>query len=149
DESTVYWPLAEWMDAVGADEVERRVGHEDAQRLSFAAGADAPPATAAEIETAACRLATALARETKVLFVAEDVHWAEDALIEMLRALAPVPDVSVVASTRPHALDSRSDLGSDADGLRLRLDPLDHDAAAQLVRRATPDLDDDQRERLV
>ena len=128
--------------------------------LAALAGPTAPAALDVEsdrylLQRAAAGLLVRLARRRTVLAIADDVHWADDETLHLLRTLArtaPETRLLVVASyrdvpadTRPAVVDALADLWR-ADGVtRLRLGRLTNDEVATLVREstsaeATPDL---------
>ena len=148
-EGITYWPLAEWLDALGEDTVEAAAGPDNADRLRFAVERSDRPATTAEIDEAARLLVGALVPKQPLLLVAEDVHWAEPSMLDLLSSLARVPGVGVIATARPEALDVQPHLAGEPGDLRLPLSPLGRDAAAELLRAVAPDTTETERGRLL
>src|SRR5581483_8247794 len=148
-EGSTYEPLAAWLQALGRDTVERAAGPGAARALLFAAGHDERPATSSEIARAAAALAAGLSRDTNLLVIVEDVHWAESAMVDVIDAIASVSAVAVVVSARPEALDTRPALAAGTTDLRLRLEPLDPESSAALVHAFVPELPERDRKRLV
>src|SRR5207248_2497556 len=90
---------------VGREEELAALGRELAEALGVEPGGGAT----GEIAWAARRLFEALARERPLVVAIEDLHWAEQALfdlVEQLPALARGP-ILVVCIARPEALDAR------------------------------------------
>src|SRR6185503_16618074 len=90
-EEITYRLLADWFDAVGDENV---------LRLTDA------------IHEAARALLTALGADGEVMLVAEDLHWAEPTMLELLRTLSHVPGVAILATARPEVLDMAPDLAA-------------------------------------
>ena len=147
-EGITYWPLAEWLDALGEHTAERIVGPDDAERLRFAVERSNQPATAEEIGEAARRLVVGLAGSGGLLVVAEDVHWAEPSMLDLLDSLAGA-DVAVITTARPEILEARPSLAATSADLRLSLRPLEPVEAAELLRMVSPDSSEIERERML
>jgi tetratricopeptide (TPR) repeat protein len=97
-----------------------------------------PLAARDRLHEAWIELLTELAAERPVVLLVEDVHWAEDPLLDLLERLAR--DVAgpllIVATARPDFVDRRSGWGTvRIDATTLWLDPLSSDDAAELVER--------------
>ena len=148
-EGIAYAPVADWLEALGDDALERALGVDGAAPLRFAVNLSDEPATAAEISDAARSLVGALARDKHLLLVVDDVHSAEPAMLDLLDSLADTPGVAVLVAGRSEILDARPDLGKAPRGLRVQVGPLGADAAAQLLALTAPDLDDTDRRRLL
>ena len=90
-----------------------------------------------ELFSAWLRFFAAMAERHLLILVVEDIHWADDALLDFLEHLAEwavdVP-ILLVAAARPELLSNRSDWGG---GIRnaatLTLSPLANNDAAQLL----------------
>jgi serine/threonine-protein kinase len=146
-EGTVYGPLAEWLDGAGEDALAH-VDPSHVDRLRFAVGEGDEPATAVEIDAAARSFARALATEHGVLLVAEDVHGAEPAMLDLLASLSQVEGVAVVVTARPEIAEGS--LASLRDiALRVRLQPLPRAAASELLSSLSPDLPSTDGEQLL
>ena len=79
-------------------------------------------------------------RPTPTLFVVEDAHWLDEASSSLLRRLeghAAGRPWLIVTTRRPDGSDSRDPAKPESSALVLA--PIDHEAAAQLVRAATED----------
>jgi serine/threonine-protein kinase len=147
DEGLVYGPLADWLDGAGED----ALAHVDAShvdRLRFAVGEGHEPATGEEIAAAARSFARGLAADGGVLLVAEDVHGAGSAMLDLIAALSQVAGVAVVVTARPEIAEgSLASLREIA--LSLRLQPLHRAAASELLTSVSPDLGSTDGDRLL
>ncbi len=81
----------------------------------------------------------AVAREQPTILLFEDVHWADDNMLDLIGALATgvrgLP-ILFVTLARPEFLDQRDDWGSAATGYTaLTLGPLDEEEARELTER--------------
>ena len=147
-----YLPLGEIVrehvglrDGASASEVLARL--EGREILGLAMGLDvAPelhPADARErLHTAAVAFVEETASSQPTVLFAEDIHWAEPDLLDLLERL--VSDVRapvmLVATTRPDLLDHRATWGSGRrNSTVLWLDPLPVSAAVQMLPAALPD----------
>ena len=151
-EGVTYWPLAEMVKCAAgiADDdpldvaIEKlRAFCEDeavADLLGLASGvleAVQSEASAQEIAWAAREWAERLAQEQPLVLVFEDIHWAEEPLLELIEHLATwvrEAPLLIVCLARPELLDLRPAWG----GGRLRataieLEPLARDESEQLV----------------
>lgn len=108
-----------------------------ADRLSPLLGLSAPPGTREETFTAWRRFLEAAASDTPFVCVIEDVHWADEALLDFIEHLAEwssgVP-LLVVCTARPELYEKHPTWGA---GLRktvqISLDPLSDRESAKLV----------------
>jgi class 3 adenylate cyclase/predicted ATPase len=84
------------------------------------------------------RFLEALAREQPTLVVLEDLHWADDSLVELLEALsvrlAGVP-LLLLAIARPEFLDARPDWARLPTNVTVQVQALTDSCAHDLVRR--------------
>lgn len=128
--------LAAFVASLLPDESERRTVESHARRLvgleEGAPGGDALPAFAAWR-----RLFEAAAEREPLLLVVEDVHWADDALLDFLEHLvewvAGVP-LLLVCTARPELLRRRPGWGGGAaNALTLSLSPLSEEETGRLV----------------
>ncbi len=151
-EGVTYWPLASMIKASAGitdddpanDAFEKlRLSCESeavadllAAALGVLGAADGEH-TSAELTWAALRWAEQLGDLQPLVLVFEDVHWAEEPLLDLIehlaRALRNVP-VLIVAVARPDLLDTRPTWGG---GIRrasaIELAPLDDDESEELV----------------
>jgi class 3 adenylate cyclase/tetratricopeptide (TPR) repeat protein len=134
--------LAEGVEELLADTV---VDTEERSRIAahvrrlVQADANAPPSTGEPLESFAAwrRLIEAAAIRRPLLLVFEDVHWAEDALLDFVEHLvewsAPVP-LLVLCTARPDLLRRRPTWGGGrANALTVSLGPLSGDDTATLL----------------
>ncbi len=111
----------------------------DILRLTF--GLDAPPdlhplVARRRFEAAWLRLLAGLSAGSAVVLVLEDLHWAEDPLLDLLeRVLDEMPGrLLMLCTTRPELLERRPGWTERPVGAtRVRLDPLSGDEAEQIV----------------
>src|ERR671923_110892 len=164
-EGITYWALGEIVRQAAGIEKEddaatarRRIesllaGTEDAEvvaaLIAQALGLERGSGATGEIAWAARRLFEALARERPLVVAIEDLHWAEQALVdlvEQLPALARGP-ILVVCLGRPEALDARPEW----PGRVIRLEPLPDEDATLLIERLIggAGLREDARERIL
>ena len=94
---------------------------------------------------AAQRFLEALAREQPTLVVLEDLHWADDSLVELLEALsvrlAGVP-LLLLAIARPEFLDARPNWARLPTNVTVQVQTLTDSCAHDLVRRLLADVAD-------
>ena len=94
-----------------------------------------------DIAWAVRRTLGALASESPLVLVVEDIHWAEPVLLDVLEALldwTTSARLLIVCPARPELFDRRPDWGADrANALRLDLGPLDG-ADTRALLRALP-----------
>jgi class 3 adenylate cyclase len=114
-------------------------GREVADILAVLAGLDTEElANRALVFDAARRFVEALGDEQPTVLGFEDLHWAEESLLDLVEHLAGrVRNVSVllVASARPELLEARPDLGNGLSSyMTLSLDVLGANAADELTR---------------
>ncbi|MGZ8694272.1 MAG: AAA family ATPase [Gaiellaceae bacterium] len=106
-------------------------------RLRPLVGLDAPPASRDESFGAWRRFLEALAEQRPTVLVFEDLHWADDDLLDFVDELADwVTDVPLllVATARPELIDRRPGWsGGKRNALTLSLPPLDQDETARLL----------------
>ncbi len=152
-EGVSFWALAEIVRAqcgiVEATDVEAaRARLEDAvaegpdhdwlvERLGALLGVPAPSASLPESFAAWSRFLESLAVSHPAVVVVEDLHWADEALLEFLghlRARATSVPLVVVATSRPEASRRRPSIGAEDGGVEvLTLRPLSHSQTATLI----------------
>ena len=131
-----YWPLTELIQRLGGEQAMAEAMGDDPdaalviERLRVLGGrGTAPPE---ELFWAVRRLFELLARERPLLVLLEDVHWAEPTLLDLVEHVsrwsrdAPI---LVLCVARPELLEERPQW----EGVHVRLEPLSHGEAAQLL----------------
>jgi class 3 adenylate cyclase/tetratricopeptide (TPR) repeat protein len=131
-----FWPLTELIQRLGGEQgmAEAMGDDRDAtlvvERLHVLGGrGTAPPE---ELFWAVRRLFELIARERPLLVVLEDVHWAEPTLLDLVEHVsrwtrdAPI---LLLCVARPELLEERPQW----DGVHVRLEPLSHGEATQLL----------------
>jgi class 3 adenylate cyclase/tetratricopeptide (TPR) repeat protein len=102
-----------------------------------------------EIAWAARRFLEAQARDSPLVIVIDDLHWAEQALLDLVKQLPELAHAPllVICLARPEALETRPDW----PGLILRLEPLPDGEAARLIEELIggAGLQEDVRERVL
>ena len=114
--------------------------------------ADADNAGTVDLSWAASRLVGAMADTGLVVIVFEDVHWAEDALLDAVEQLADRRrrrSLLVVCTARPEFVDRRSGWGAGANTLSFALERLDDSETRHLLLGASPDLPSGHADRVV
>ena len=142
-EGITYWPLREIVgQATGAAGVRALLeGSPDAdvvaERLESAIGVGTGGAVREEVFWAVRKLVEALARETPLLLVFEDIHWGEPTLLDLVEHLADwVRDVPVLllCLARPELLDGRPAWGGGKlNATSILLEPLSRDESSELI----------------
>jgi tetratricopeptide (TPR) repeat protein len=131
------------MSVIGAPAVEGNAG-DIARHLALLSGLDtasdrsAVRADERTLQASVRRFLEALARSRPLCVLIEDIHWADEALLNLLEFVAAraqsVP-LLIVTQARPELLERRPTWGG---GLRafmsLQLEPLDQDAGLALAR---------------
>src|SRR3989440_7768606 len=157
-EGVTYWPLAEMVKCAAgiADDdpldvaIEKlRAFCEDeavADLLGLASGvleAVQSEASAQEIAWAAREWAEHLAQEQPLVLVFEDIHWAEEPLLELIEHLATwvrEAPLLLVCLARPELLDLRPDWGGGrVRATAIELEALRRDESEQLVEALLED----------
>lgn len=144
-DAITYWPLRELVaQAAGGEtpaELEALLAGEDdaalvADRLATAIGASDTASSTEDILWAARRLVETLARRRPLVLVVDDVHWAEEALLDLLQHVvdrATDAPALVVALARPDVFETRP---AWEDGA-LALEPLAEPEAEELLAGLT------------
>jgi class 3 adenylate cyclase/tetratricopeptide (TPR) repeat protein len=92
------------------------------------------------------RLFEAISERGTVALVFEDLHWADDGLLDFVEGLlewSRERPILVVALARPELLERRPAFGSGSrTALRIHLDPLSSDEMRELLSALAPDLPD-------
>ena len=165
-EGITYWPLAEALkQAAGVDAADTpdraraRItelaaagpdGETVARLVAVAAGLSEASASPEEIAWAVRRLLADLAREQPVIFLLDDLQWAEPTFLALVESLAGIEaPVVLLVLARPE-LPSRPELDGRDETVVLRLDPLPTDASAALIeRKLGAGLADDLRDHVI
>jgi class 3 adenylate cyclase len=143
--ANAYWPLAEVLkehlgilESDPPNAVRDRLG--DREILGLTLGLDVagdlhPLAARDRLHEGWIDLLEALTREQPVAMLVEDLHWAEDAVLDLLERL--VRDVRgpllVVATGRPELADHRPGWGGRGNATMLRLEALSEENAEQML----------------
>jgi predicted ATPase/class 3 adenylate cyclase len=138
-----YWPVREIVAQATGDRSVRELlaGTADAdvvaERIESATGTSTGGAVKEEIFWALRKLVEVLARETPLLLVFEDIHWAEPTLLDLIEHLTDwVRDVGVlvVCLARPELLDKRPTWGGGKlNATSVLLDPLSDEESSELL----------------
>lgn len=143
-----FWPLAMILrEAVGIRDadtpeqalarVRKACGDDDvAERLASAAGLVPTSFTLAEINWSARKLLERLAADRPVVVFVDDIHWAENAFLELIEHVvgtARDAPVLMLATARHELLERRTDWGTAHGMTNVVLQPLGDAAAAQVV----------------
>ncbi|HKU59210.1 MAG TPA: AAA family ATPase [Gaiellaceae bacterium] len=110
--------------------------------LGFGAGATAPDRDS--LFASARFFVEAVARDMPTLIVFEDIHWADDSLLDLIEHFARLHDLPLLLLTlaRPELLDLRPTWGGGLLGYTaLPLDPLSEAQSLELARALLPDGD--------
>ena len=159
-----YWPIREMLrEAAGiADDdapavaVERLVavaGADVAARLAAAVGLTDEQYPVNEVSWAVRKLFETLSATRPAVFVVEDVHWAEQTLLDLLEQLVASADASLllVAATRPTLYEHRPEWGAHERARRVELAALSADQSRTVVANLIGEaqLSDELRDRIV
>jgi class 3 adenylate cyclase/tetratricopeptide (TPR) repeat protein len=150
-EGITYWPLAEALkQAAGVDAADTpdraraRIaelvtagpdGETVAGLLAVAAGLSEARASPEEIAWATRRLLADLARERPVIFILDDLQWAEPTFLALVDTLAGIEAPVLLLALARSELPERPELGRHDEALSIRLEPLPADASAALIER--------------
>lgn len=153
-EGTAYRALQDVVRGLAGDDPRARVaellaGDDQATRALLAAlGLSDEPAQPQETAWALRRLLERVARERPLVVAIEDIHWAQDALLELLDHVATLSSgapILIVCLARPALLEQRPDwVAPQPRRTVLLLDALAHGESRDLARRlGVPDSDAD------
>ena len=119
-----------------ADDSARWLAHL-LQAMGFASGETPFPITRADLFTALTRLIDALGRSAPTVVGLEDIHWADDDLLDLLDVITlrpPASPVLFVCLARPLLLERRTGWGGGRrNTLSIHLDPLPPQASRHLL----------------
>ena len=122
-------------------------------RLASLLGLESGPAREREDLFAAWRLFyERLADEMQTVMVFEDLHWADDALLDFIDYLMEWSRdhrLFVLTMARPELLERRPDWGSGRRSASIHLEPLPADAMGDLLVGLAPGLPDELSERVL
>jgi AAA ATPase domain/Adenylate and Guanylate cyclase catalytic domain len=162
-EGITYWPLAEALkQAAGVDASDTpdrarariaelvAAGPDEeavAGLLAVAAGLSEARASPEEIAWAARRLLVTLAREQPVVFLLDDLQWAEPTFLALVDSLAGLEAPVLLLALARSELAEQAELDGRDERVVIRLEPLPADASAALIERTLagglpPDLRD-------
>jgi class 3 adenylate cyclase/tetratricopeptide (TPR) repeat protein len=160
DEGVTYWALADIVkahagiletdspeeaaeklhiavDNVGAEPADARWIEDHLRPLAGLGGSAQSSSTRSEAFTAWSRFFETLAESNPLILVFEDLHWADDNLLDFIEHLIDwVSDVPllVVCSARPELLERRPSWGGGKrNAVTLSLTPLSEDETARLI----------------
>jgi class 3 adenylate cyclase/tetratricopeptide (TPR) repeat protein len=146
-EGITYWPLTEIVDQVAGRDpagiAELVAGSESpelvAERIAGAVGLVEAEGRSEEIAWAVRKLFEALSRESPLVVVLDDIHWAEPTFLDLIEYLAgfTAGPVLLLALTRPDLLDERSSWTVHRpNASTVFLEPLSEDEAEELIEKA-------------
>ena len=107
---------------------------------------------APDIAWAASRLVGTLAAAGTVAIVLEDVHWADNLLLDVVEQLlgrSRGRALLVVCTARPEFAEQRPTWGSGGNAVSVLLERLDSDQTRRLVSHASPELPPDRAEHVI
>jgi class 3 adenylate cyclase/tetratricopeptide (TPR) repeat protein len=156
-EGITFWPLAEIVREVAGEEPrdaiaellagERHAGL-IADRVTQAVGLSEGAAAGRDLTWAIRRFFEALARERPLVLVLEDMHWAEEPLLDLVDYLTEwIGDapLMLLCLGREDLLERRPAwAASGARASAIVLDPLSESATGALIDRALPDAEADR-----
>ncbi|MGH3008647.1 MAG: ATP-binding protein [Gaiellaceae bacterium] len=130
-----FWPLVELLRAFGGEDAVAGVVREEpdaeliVERLGgLTAGSGSPE----ELFWAVRRLFEAISRQRPLVVVLEDVHWAEDTLLDLVEHVSRwsrEAPILLLCIARPELVEERPRW----EGAIVRLEPLSTDEAAELL----------------
>src|SRR5437764_2198854 len=158
-----YWPLGEVLkehlgilESDSPEGMRSRLGSREILGLTLGldvAGDLHPLAVRDRLQSAWVEFAEALTHERPLILLVEDVHWAEEPLLDLVEWLARDVDgpLLLIATARPDFVDRRAGWGlGRIDSETLWLEPLRDDHAGMLVDRLLgQELDPAIRDRVV
>jgi tetratricopeptide (TPR) repeat protein len=148
-EGITFWPVGEAVKGLAgivnddsATEVQTKLasladpaGEGVTARLASALGVSVEPFPVEELFWAVRRLLTHLAAERPVIFVVEDIHWAEPTMLALIEHLvqACTAPVLVLCPTRPELLEEVPEWSTSARSGRVVLEPLDVEHSKSMI----------------
>jgi DNA-binding SARP family transcriptional activator/tetratricopeptide (TPR) repeat protein len=155
--SGAFWPLAEMVRSAAGETtrvaLERLLSDVDDSRLVVdqltAALGREQGASAEDAFWAFRRLFAALARDRPLVLVFEDLHWAEERLLDFVEELVEWGEgasILVLCLARPELLDERPSWGGGRlDAESIRLDPLSASGSEALIESLDQQLSEEAR----
>jgi hypothetical protein len=145
-----YRALGEVLRAIRTDEVDSAVARlAEREILNLTLGLEVadelhPLAALDQLRAAWVELVAGIVRERPAVIAIEDLHWAQNDLLDLLEQLAHDPDgpLMLLCTARSELLDARPSWGRWRDANTLWLEPLGTREAAPLVRDVPPHLRD-------
>jgi class 3 adenylate cyclase/tetratricopeptide (TPR) repeat protein len=155
-EGITFWPLAELaraaagiVDGDSPGQARARLaallgagGVDVAERLAAAIGLSEEAYPIEETFWAARKLLESLAARRPLVAVFEDVHWAQETLLDLIEHVVDGVEAApmlVVCTARPEFLESPPSLASRDDAAAIRLAPLSADESAQVIAHLLDD----------
>ena len=146
-EGITYWPLTEIVDQVAGRDpagiVKLVAGTESAElvaeRIAGAVGLVEAEGRSEEIAWAVRKLFEALSRESPLVVVLDDIHWAEPTFLDLIEYLAGfmAGPVLLLALARPDLLDERASWTVPRpNASTIFLEPLSEGEAEELIEKA-------------
>lgn len=126
-------------------------GDGDAPAVAACLGRGAA-AGAPDVAWAVSRLIGTLAEDRPTAILLDDVHWADDLLLEVVGQLLSRSrrrSLLVVCTARPEFAEQRPGWSAGANMVSLALERLDDEQTRRLLTSASPDLGHDQSERII
>jgi class 3 adenylate cyclase/tetratricopeptide (TPR) repeat protein len=149
-EGITYWPVVEAVKQLRPE--ERELDARVAGPLAVLLGGDGVAAKE-EIAFAVRRLFEEAARQRPLVVVWDDLHWAEDAFLDLVEHVADWSrdaPILLLCMARPELLDRRPGwAGGKLHATTALLEPLGLEASATLLARLAGDLDAGLRDRIV
>jgi class 3 adenylate cyclase/tetratricopeptide (TPR) repeat protein len=109
-------------------------------------------ASVPDVAWAAARLIGAMANAGPVVIALEDVHWADDALLDVVEQLVEAPrrrSLLVICTARPEFGERRPGWGTGTNAISVGLERLDDEQTRLLLLSASPGLPPEQAERVI
>ena len=149
-EGITYWPVVEAVKQLRPD--ERELDPRVAGPLGVLLGADGVAAKE-EIAFAVRRLFEEVARERPLVVVWDDLHWAEDAFLDLVEHVADWSrdaPILLLCMARPELLDRRAGwAGGKLRAATVLLEPLGREASDTLLGELAGDVEPGLRERIL
>jgi class 3 adenylate cyclase len=149
-EGITYWPVVEAVKQLRPE--EREFDERVAGPLNVLLGEEAV-ASKEEIAFAVRRLFEEAARERPLVVVWDDLHWAEEAFLDLVEHVADWSrdaPIMLLCMARPELLDRRAGwAGGKFHAATVLLEPLGSEASDQLLAQLAGDLEDGLRDRIL